>query len=517
MSRTFASPSKFSLGWMLVLFLLAPVVATASSTSLLEVNDAVSGDTVVVRRAAPRFELDRLEALPGVRRIDSPSGVTILVESIGVSGDVATDLDNDYLRIANGIAAAVLVGNGTTVRLVGTFDWTEPFAHDDWVAGDYGILMPGGASNITITASTLGSAVIQGPGELPDVYYEGFLYGWGATYQGWTISNLDVRGFEWTIGFFYDGGSGGTVNDFDGLSIVGNRIEIPTDASALAAGNPDESFQNIGIHLGFGDHQTIANNEFVLAGDGLSDSGNAAFAASVVLQSNSSGGAYEDGLSIHDNLIRVTGAQSADPEYVYGIWENFSAHTSGMTVSGNHFVNEDPGNDPAANLQLGFRITSHSSVSTTVLYENNDVTGAHTGIGWLKYSSPYNPPASVEPVVVRGNTPSTARPASGSAPTMARVGGRSSTIATGRRRPASRSRTPPPPASTGGGATAVRALPVAPARRSRAAARSMPRVGSSWGSRISRAAPRSARKCWSSRRCARRWAAPSRPRSRPPR
>ena len=159
MSRTFASPSKFSLGWMLVLFLLAPVVATASSTSLLEVNDAVSGDTVVVRRAAPRFELDRLEALPGVRRIDSPSGVTILVESIGVSGDVATDLDNDYLRIANGIAAAVLVGNGTTVRLVGTFDWTEPFAHDDWVAGDYGILMPGGASKAASTSSPCSASV----------------------------------------------------------------------------------------------------------------------------------------------------------------------------------------------------------------------------------------------------------------------------------------------------------------------------------------------------------------------
>ena len=125
------------------------------------------------------------------------------------------------------------------MRLAGTFDWTETFANADWVAADYGILMPGNVADITITAAALGSAVIQGPGELPDVYYEAFLYGWGATYQGWTISNLDVRGFEWTFGFFYTG-AGGSVDDFDGLSIVDNRIEIPTDVNALAAGNPDE-------------------------------------------------------------------------------------------------------------------------------------------------------------------------------------------------------------------------------------------------------------------------------------
>ncbi len=388
---------------VLMMLVLSLSGAGAAAAALLEVRDWSGSNQTWMERDTPRFEFAEPKSSgAGWRRVDSPAGITVLVESVGLSGDVATDTDNDFTRIQEGIAAAVVLGAGTTVRLAGTFDWTETLANDDWVAADYGILMPGNVADITITAATLGSAVIQGPGELPDVYYEAFLYGWGATYQGWTISNLDVRGFEWTFGFFYTG-AGGSVDDFDGLSIVDNRIEIPTDANALAAGNPDESFQNVGIHLGFGDDQTIAGNEIVLAGTGVSDTGNGAGAASVVLQSNSSGGSYEDGLMIADNLIRITGAQSADPEYIYGIWENFSADTANMTVSGNRFLNENAGNDPAVNRQLGFRITSHSSATTTVSYTGNTVVGAHTGIGWLKYSSPYNPPATAEPVVVSGN------------------------------------------------------------------------------------------------------------------
>ncbi len=385
--------------------LLAVVVAVPALAASIEVSAWSAGDPVRLERDSPRLEFAAPRAAGrGWRTVRESDGVTVLVESVDLSGDVPGDTDNDFTRIQEGIAAAVSLGAGTTVRLAGTFDWTEPFAEADWVAADYGILMPGGVADITITAASLGSAIIQGPGELPDVYYEAFLYAWGTTYHGWTISNLDVRGFEWTFGLFYAGGAGGTAHDFDGFSIVGNRIEIPADSNALAAGNPDEAFQNVGIHLAFGDHQTIAGNEIVLTGDGVSDTANGAAAASVVLQSNSSGGNYEDGLLIADNLIRITGAQSADPEHVYGIWENFSAHTAGMTIRDNQFVNEHADNDPALNRQLGFRLTSHSSATSTVAYLGNTVTGAHTGIGWLKYSSPYNPPATALPILLTGNT-----------------------------------------------------------------------------------------------------------------
>lgn len=384
------------------LLLAAALAVAPAGAALLEVHDWSGNGATWAQRDTPRYELAQAKSSgAGWRRVDAPTGVTILVESLALTGDPATDGDNDFTRIQEGIAAAVALGAGTTVRLAGTFDWSEPFALADWIAADYGLLMPGGVDDITITAAALGSAVIQGPGELPDVYWEAFLYGWGTTYKGWTISNLDVRGFEWTFGFFYDGAGGGTVDDFDGLSILDNRIEVPVDAAAIA---PDwESYQNVAIHLGFGDHQTIAGNEIVMPGTGVSDTPNNAGAASVALQSNSSGGNYEDGLVIADNLIRVTGAQSADPEYLYGIWENFSANTANITVSGNRFVNEDAGNDPALNRQLGFRVTSHSSATSTVAYVGNTVVGAHTGIGWLKYSSPYNPPATVEPVLVTGN------------------------------------------------------------------------------------------------------------------
>ncbi len=389
-------------GFAVAFVTLALIGAGSAPADLLEVSHwSGSGDTWI-ERDSQRLEFSEPKSAgAGWRRVDAPDGVVILVESVGLSGDTPAVDDNDYTRIKEGIAAAVVVGEGTTVRLAGTFDWTETFANAAWVADDYGILMPGGVDDITITATALGNAVIQGPGELPDVYWETFLQGWGTTYQGWTISNLDVRGFEWTFAFYYAPGTG-SIDDFDGLSIVGNRIEVPADGPAISPAW--ESMQNAALHLGFGDHQTIAGNEIVLAGTGVSDTANNAGAASVVLQANSSGGPYEDGLLIADNLIRVTGAQSADPEYLYGIWENFGANTSNLTVAGNRFLNENAGNDPALNRQLGFRITSHSSATTTVAFTDNTVVGAHTGIGWLKYSSPYNPPVTVEPVVVRGNT-----------------------------------------------------------------------------------------------------------------
>lgn len=331
------------------------------------------------------------------------SAITILVESVAESGDTPTPTDNDYTRISEAIAAIGAVGDGTVVRLVGTFDWTETNAFDSWEAEGFGILAPTGVANAFVRAENLGDAIVLGPGDLPEVYYEGFLFLYGGTYQGWTIENLDLRGFDWTMGMFFESGPGSTT-DFNDVTIANNRIEMPVDLNTNVA--PDDNFQNIGLHFAFGTNQTIQGNEFILPGTGVSDTGAPmpASAASVVMQSNTSGGSVYDGLQILDNLIRITGAQDADPERIYGIWENGAANTSNISVSDNTFVNEDAGNQPFANFQRAFRVTSHSSMSTTVTYSGNRVEGANIGIHWIGDGYTSEPPATVEAVEVVGNT-----------------------------------------------------------------------------------------------------------------
>src|SRR6185436_8820347 len=125
-------------------------------------------------------------------------------------------------------------------------------------------------------------------------------------------------------------------------------------------------------------------------GDGVSDTSNInnlKFATDVGMQSNTSGGNVYEGLQITNNIIRVLNAQSADPQNVLGIWENAHGHTSNITVSGNQFINQAVGNNPATNLQRGFRVTSHSSATTTVTYANNIVTGANIGFQWISGSN----------------------------------------------------------------------------------------------------------------------------------
>lgn len=366
---------------------------------------------------------DLQSATPGVARVtavldDAIASTTVLftdtgvvpVQSVGESGDTPTAFDNDYTRINDVIQA---VGDGVVVELEGTFDWTEPFAEASWEKGsdgmastgdDYGIEVPPGFDDVTIRAATLGDAVIHGPGDLPGETFEGFLFLFGGTFHGWTVENLHVRGFDWSVGMFCCVGPGGA-HQFDDVSILDNLIEVPADHSPHVA--PDDTFQNVAIHLGFGDHQTISGNEIVFPGTGTSDTSdpdpeNHSSAASVGLQSNTSGGAYE-GLVISDNQLRVTGAQSADPERIYGIWENGHAHTSNITVSGNLFLNEHPDNDPALNRQRAFRVTSHSSATTTVLYEGNRVEGANIAFHWLGDGFAFKPPATVEAVQVLGN------------------------------------------------------------------------------------------------------------------
>jgi hypothetical protein len=122
-----------------------------------------------------------------------------------------------------------------------------------------------------------------------------------------------------------------------------------------------------------------------LHGDGVSAAAATTFdqfSSEVGMQSNTTGGAFYDGLQITNNIIRVLNAQTSTPESLRGIWENGHAHTSNITVSGNTFTNQAAGNSPATNLQRGFRVTSHSSASTTVTYQNNTVSGANIGFEW---------------------------------------------------------------------------------------------------------------------------------------
>jgi uncharacterized delta-60 repeat protein len=301
-----------------------------------------------------------------------------------------TPTDNDYTRIANALAAA---SSGYTINLTGTFDWTETNAAASWAKGNdglagttndnYSLLVPANLNNVTVTApGGLGSAEIKGPGDLPTENLEGVFVFDGGDNKNWTISNLRIVDFDLSIGMF--SGAGGS-DAFDNTTITNNYIRIPTDLSATAASA--DNLQNIGIQYAFGKNQTISNNTIEIAGTGTSNSGAGDFASSVGMQSNTSGGDVYDGLQITGNIINVTGAQSADPEVVLGIWENAHAHLSDITISNNQFHNTSGSNNPALNLQRAFRVTSHSSNTTTVAYSGNVVDGANIGFQWLSGSN----------------------------------------------------------------------------------------------------------------------------------
>ena len=310
-----------------------------------------------------------------------------------------TAVDNDYTRINNVIQSCFA---GQTIILNGTFNWTEPNAAASWAKGsdgvastadDYSILVPANRNSVTLTANNLGDATIQGPGDLPAVNLEGVLVFDGGDNQNWTISNLRILDFDLSIAFF--SGAGGT-DAFNSTLIANNYIRIARDLNATVA--PADVNQNIGIHFSFGMFQTITGNTIDIQGDGVSNGSN--FATDVGMQSNTSGGDVYDGLQITNNTIRVLNAQSANPEVILGIWENTSGHTSNITVSGNQFINQAAGNNPATNLQRGFRVTSHSSPTTTVTYQDNTVKGANIGFQWLAGSNF----AGNQPVQLTSNT-----------------------------------------------------------------------------------------------------------------
>jgi hypothetical protein len=111
--------------------------------------------------------------------------------------------------------------------------------------------------------------------------------------------------------------------------------------------------------------------------------------------SNTSGGRF-NGLTTNNVSVFM---RSREPGWSR-IWENGHAHTSNITVSGNQFVNQALGNNPATNLQRGFRVTSHSSATTTVTYSGNTVSGANIGFQWYTPSNF----STNQPIVVTGNT-----------------------------------------------------------------------------------------------------------------
>lgn len=105
------------------------------------------------------------------------------------------------------------------------------------------------------------------------------------------------------------------------------------------------------------------------------------------MQSNTSGGAVYNGLSITGNTINIINAQSANPQLVLGIWENAHAHSSTINVTNNQFLNFAGGNNSALNLQRAFQLTSHSSGGSTVTYSGNTVKGANIGLQWIAASN----------------------------------------------------------------------------------------------------------------------------------
>jgi hypothetical protein len=169
------------------------------ATATIRITD-VGGQEVVVHRGKA------VRRAPGVlaplRRAHAASTVTI---NAGPDIDAA---NNDYRRIQNAINAAV---SGDTIILNGTFDFTQPFAAAAWALGndntastadDYSVYVPAGLNNVTLTATSLGTATIQGPGDLAAVNLEAFLVFDGGNNQGWTISNLRILDFDLSIGMF---------------------------------------------------------------------------------------------------------------------------------------------------------------------------------------------------------------------------------------------------------------------------------------------------------------------------
>ena len=163
------------------------------------------------------------------------------------------------------------------------------------------------------------------------------------------------------------------------------------------------TFQNIGIHYSFGTNQLISGNTIDIQGDGVSAGANFSPPTSEC-KATPAAGMFTTACRLPTTRSRCLNAQSANPQVILGIWENGHAHSSNITVSGNSFTNLAAGNNPATNLQRGFRVTSHSSATSAVTYANNTVMGANIGFQWLAGSNfSGNLPVNLDSNSILGN------------------------------------------------------------------------------------------------------------------
>src|SRR5450755_2777936 len=205
---------------------LLSVIFTPTASAKIHLTDIHGREVVIDRGPAPR----RTVSAKGRKQANA-----VVTVNAGPDIDAA---NNDFRRIQNAINAA---GNGDTIILNGTFDFTQPFAAAAWALGsdntagtadDYSVYVPASLNSVTLTATSLGAATIQGPGDLPAIDLEGFLVFDGGPNQSWTISNLRILDFDLSIGFFF-GGGGATA--FNNTTIQNNFIRIPTDLNATVA------------------------------------------------------------------------------------------------------------------------------------------------------------------------------------------------------------------------------------------------------------------------------------------
>ena len=322
---------------------------------------AVSAMTPTQRAQAGEKILDELDdGNLGLIRL----GTTIAVMPVGT----ATATDNDYLRIMRAVEAA---NDGDTIMLVANgadnfFDWDETNALASWELGNDGVAgggddwaayLPAGLSNVKVTADDSQDITIQGPGDIATADLEGVFASSGEN-TGWTFENFDILDFDVAIGMYSSTGT-----HYSGLKIQNLDVRVAADDPSGS-----DAFQNIGLYYSGGDGITITNNRITLDGSGSG--------TSLAIQSTTHGGDRYDGLQITNNTISV---QNAGGEKIYGIWENGHAHESDITVSGNTFM----GNTGNTDVQTAFRVTSHSSASTTVQYSGNTVGNADTAFKWL--------------------------------------------------------------------------------------------------------------------------------------
>ena len=120
------------------------------------------------------------------------------------------------------------------------------------------------------------------------------------------------------------------------------------------------------------------------------------------MQSNTSGGAVYDGLQITNNIVRVLNAQTCQSTGRYSAFgrtvTRIPATSPSAAISS---LIRLLGNNPATNLQRGFRVTSHSSRDDdrllTQAIQSTALTLASSGYAGSNFSGN-------QPIVVTGNT-----------------------------------------------------------------------------------------------------------------